>query len=118
MATRFNKVSVLLAVIALFIGFAGNALAGDYEGKWILNDTNGAPFEATLSKDGTASGTHKDAMKHGTWKEEDGAAVIHWNTGWTTRIAKQGNKYVKSAFKPGASLQDTPTNTSEARKKK
>lgn len=118
MATKLNKVSVLLAVIAMCIGFSGNALAGGYGGKWMLNDTNGAPFEITLKKDGTATGTHKDTMKHGTWKEEDGAAVIHWDTGWTTRIAKDGDKYVKTAFKPGASLSDTPTNTSEAKKKK
>jgi len=117
MVTKFNKFSVLLPVIALFMGVSSNVLAGEYGGSWLLNDTNGSPFEITLSKDGTASGTHKDTMKHGTWKEGDGAAVIHWNTGWTTRIAKQGDKYVKSAFKPGASLSDTPTNTSEARKK-
>lgn len=118
MSTKFNKVSILLAVIALFIGVSSSVLAGEYGGSsWMLNDTDGKPFEITLSKDGTATGTHKDTMKQGTWKEEDGAAVIHWNTGWTTRIAKQGDKYVKTAFKPGASPSDTPTNTSEAKKK-
>jgi carbon monoxide dehydrogenase subunit G len=117
MATRFNKISVLLATIALFLGVSGIALAGEYEGSWILNDTDGKPFQATLNQDGTATGTHKDTMKQGTWKEENGAAVIQWNTGWTTRIAKQGDKYVKTAFKPGAPLTATPTNTSEAKKK-
>ena len=117
MITKFNKNAFLLAVFALFIGVSGIALAGQYEGSWLLKDTQGNPFEATLSKDGTASGTHGDAMKHGTWKEVDGAVVIHWNTGWVTRIAKQGDKYVKSAFKPGASLTEKPTNTSEAKKK-
>ena len=92
-------------------------MASEYEGSWMLNDTNGKPFEITLSKDGTATGTHKDTMKQGTWKEEDGAAVIHWNTGWTTRIAKEGDKYVKTAFKPGAPLTGTPTNSSEAKRK-
>jgi len=117
MATKFNKVSVLIAVITFFIGISSSVVAGEYEGSWILNDTHGSPFEVTLSKDGTASGTHGDAMKHGTWKETDGAVVIHWNTGWTTRIAKDGNKYVKMAFKPGASLTDSPTDTSEAKRK-
>ena len=117
MATNFNKVSVLMVGFMLFIGVSGSVLAGEYDGSWMLNDTNGKPFEVTLNKDGTASGTHNTSMKDGTWKEEDGAAVIHWNTGWTTRIAKQGNKYVKTAFKPGSSLSDKPTNTSDAKKK-
>jgi hypothetical protein len=118
MATKFSKVSAFLAVIALLVGFSSSALAGGYGGTWKLKDTNGDPFEITLSKDGTATGTHKDTMKHGTWLEADGTAVIHWDTGWTTRIAKQGHKYVKTAFKPGAALSDTPTNTSEAKRKK
>lgn len=57
------------------------------------------------------------SMKHGTWKEADGAVLISWKTGWTTRIAKQGDKYVKTSFKPGTSITDTPTDTSEAKKK-
>lgn len=117
MVTKFNKISVLLAALTLFIGISTSALAGEYEGSWVLNDSQGNPFEATLSKDGSASGTHGDAMKHGTWKEKDGAVVIHWNTGWTTRIEKQGDKYVKTAFKPGAPLTGKPTNTSDAQKK-
>ncbi len=117
MTTRFKKVSSWLAAAALFIGICGAALASEYEGSWMLTDTDGKPFEITLNKDGTATGTHKDTMKQGTWKEEDGAAVIHWNTGWTTRIAKEGDKYVKTAFKPGVPTSGRPANTSEARKK-
>lgn len=117
MIFRFKGFSVLLTVLAIFAAFSGNAMAGQYEGTWQLDDSDGKPFKANLDKDGTASGTHGTAMKHGTWKEENGAVVIHWNTGWTTRIEKKGNKYVKTAFKPGASLTDTPTNTSEAVKK-
>lgn len=117
MMANFNRFSVLLAVMALFISISHNVIAGEYEGSWLLDDSHGKPFEAILSKDGTASGTHGDAMKHGTWKEENGAVVIHWNTGWTTRIEKNGDKYVKTAFKPGTSLTDKPTDTSEAIKK-
>ncbi|GBG14065.1 poly(A) polymerase I [Novimethylophilus kurashikiensis] len=116
MRARLRKVAAF-AGMAVLIGLSGSVLAGDFEGKWLLDDTSGNPFEAVLSSDGTASGTHGDSMKHGTWKEENGAAVIHWNTGWTTRIFKQGNKYMKEAFKPGASLTDKPTNTSGASKK-
>jgi hypothetical protein len=118
MLIKFNKVSLFLAAISLVMSVSTAVLAGEYSGtSWLLNDTNGDPFEITLSKDGTAAGTHQDAMKHGTWKEGDGAVVINWNTGWTTRITKQGDKYVKTAFKPGVALSGTPTNSSEARKK-
>ena len=117
MINKPKLISTSLTIIALLIGISGNAIAGEYEGKWLLNDTNGKPFEAIFSKDGTASGTHGDAMKHGTWKEENGAIVIHWKTGWTTRIEKKGDKYVKTAFKPGALLTDTPSDTSDAIKK-
>ena len=103
--------------LTLVLGMSSNVMAGEYDGSWLLYDTHGGAFEATLSQDGTASGTHVDSMKHGTWKEVDGAVVISWKTGWTTRIAKQGEKYIKSSFKPGTIVTDTPTDTSEAKKK-
>lgn len=117
MITKSNKFSVSLTLVALLISISGSVMAGEYEGKWLLNDSHGKPFEAIFSKDGTASGTHGDAMKHGTWKEANGAIVIHWDTGWATRIEKKGDKYVKTAFKPGASLADMPVDTSDAIKK-
>lgn len=101
----------------MFISISSNARAGEYEGSWQLYDTHGGGFEATLNKDGSASGTHGDSMKHGTWKEMDGAVVISWKTGWTTRIAKEGKKYIKTSYKPGTSITDAPTDTSEAKKK-
>ena len=116
MINIFSKCATLISIV-LFFGIASNVMAGDYEGSWLLYDTHGGGFEATLSKDGRASGTHGDSMKHGTWKEVDGAVVISWTTGWTTRIAKQGDKYVKTSFKPGTTITDAPTDTSEAKKK-
>jgi len=49
----------------------------------------------------------------GTWTEADGAAVIKWDTGWTTKIMKQGDGYKKEAFKADG----TSANTSDAQKK-
>lgn len=118
MRAKRNNFFTLITAILFLICFSNIVAAGEFEGSWILDDSNGKPFEATFSHDGKASGTHGDAMKHGTWKEENGAAVIHWTTGWTTRIEKKGDKYVKTAFKPGASLTGAPTNTSSAVKTK
>lgn len=92
------------------------AFAGEFEGHWQLRDSNGSPFEIWLHPDGTADGTHNDAMKHGTWAQDGGAAVIHWTTGWTTRIAKDANGYSKTAYKPGTTPADKPSNSSEAKK--
>ncbi len=116
MINRISKFATLISIVML-LGISNNVLAGEYEGSWLLYDTHGGSFEALLSKDGSASGTHGDSMKHGTWKEVDGAVVISWKTGWTTRIAKQGDHYVKTSFKPGTTVTDTPTDTSEAKKK-
>jgi hypothetical protein len=35
------------------------------------------------------------------WKEEGNAAVITWDTEWTTKITKEGDKYMKAALKDG-----------------
>ena len=53
-----------------------------------------------------------------TWKEEGDSAVITWNTGWTTKITREGNRYVKEAYRKGQSLTAAPANTSDAEKAK
>jgi hypothetical protein len=54
----------------------------------------------------------------GTWKEEGNAAVITWNTGWTTKITKEGNQYKKTAYRKGQALDAPPTNSSDAERAK
>lgn len=107
-----------LSTLGFTLGFSGNLLAGEFDGTWDLSDTQGKPYTAILSKDGTASGTHGDSMKHGTWSQENGAAVIHWKTGWTTRIEKQGDHFVKKAYKPGSVLTGKPDSVAPAVKQK
>lgn len=117
MIRNFRNTFARVSAIVLLVGFSNISFAGEYEGSWLLYDTHGGGFEANLDKNGTASGTHGDAMKHGTWKEVDNAAVIHWNTGWITKISKQDGKYIKTAYKPGTEVTDKPVDTSEAKKK-
>ena len=124
MGTRLTKIATSLVAAAFVIGLSGAALAAGFEGMWKVKDSKGNPFEITLNADFTASGTlktHKEKEAEmegmtGTWKEQDGAAEIHWDTGWTTRIVKEGDAYKKSAFKPDAPLSGPPTNTSDAEK--
>jgi len=54
----------------------------------------------------------------GTWKEEGNAAVITWNTGWTTKITKEGNQYKKTAYRKGQALDAPPANSSDAERAK
>ena len=109
---RTIRTTVLAAfVVSAATAFA--ALAGsDFEGVWAVKDTDGKPFDITLSADGKATATLEEDMT-GTWTEADGAAVIKWDTGWTTKIMKQGDGYKKEAFKADG----TSANTSDAQKK-
>jgi len=112
--SKIAKVAVA-AVVACFTLAAASigAFAGsEFEGTWAVKNTDGKPFEITLSADGNATATMENMA--GTWKEKDGTAVISWNTGWTTKIAKEGDHYVKTAFKKGES---EPANSSDAVKK-
>ena len=115
MKTTFRKFANMVSIV-LCLGFSGMAMAGEYDGSWLLYDTHGKGFEATLNADGSASGTHGKDMKYGNWKEVDGAAVVTWKTGWTTRISKEGDKYIKTSYKPGTTVGDAPTDSSEAKK--
>ena len=116
MIKKLAEKSARWLLSVLVASLAGLAHAGEFDGHWQLWDTKGQPFEVTLSAGGKADGTHNDAMKHGTWSQEGDAAVIHWDTGWTTRIARQGQSYVKTAYKPGTTPADPPTNHSEAKR--
>jgi hypothetical protein len=114
-----RNVSRVTATTACFIGMMSLAslAASALEGVWKVKDTAGQPFEITLSSNGVAEATRGEGMT-GTWKEEGNAAVITWNTGWTTKIMKAGNQYKKTAYRKGQALDSPPANSSEAEKAK
>ena len=90
--------------------------ASQFEGVWKVQDTSGKPFQITLSADGSAKADRAGDGLTGTWKEDGGAAVIKWDTGWTTKITKEGDKYKKTAYDKDNPLDGPPTNSSEAEK--
>jgi hypothetical protein len=113
-----RKAIIVALMAASLIGaaiFGGAPAASSFEGVWRVKDTAGHPFEITLSSGGAAKATRGEGMT-GTWKEQDDSAVITWSTGWTTKITKQGDQYVKAAYRKGQSLTATPANTSDAEK--
>ena len=108
--------TALVAGLAILIASVASFAASEFEGVWTVKNNKGDPFEITLAADGKATSTLPEDPK-GTWKEEGSAAVISWDSGWTIKLAKEGDKFVKTAFKKGAPLDGPPTNTSDAVKK-
>ena len=118
--TRIAKftTTIFTAIVALTMASVASFAASEFEGTWSVTDTSGKAFEITLASDGTAKANRSSEGMTGTWKEEGTAAVIKWNTGWTTMISKDGNKYTKAAFKKGEPTDGKPVNSSPAEKTK
>jgi hypothetical protein len=105
------RTAFFAAVIGAATAFAALA-ASPFEGTWSVTDTDGKAFDITLGADGKATSTHPKEMT-GTWTEDGGAAVVKWNSGWTTKIVKDGDGFKKEAFKADGS----PASSSAATKK-
>jgi carbon monoxide dehydrogenase subunit G len=108
----------LTAAVVLAMSAVSSLAASQFEGRWNVADTAGKSFEITLAGDGSAKANRDAEGMAGTWKEEGSAAVITWDTGWTTKISKDGDKYTKSAFKKGDPMDGKPANSSAAEKVK
>jgi hypothetical protein len=102
--TRFlTRATAAFAAIALAIVLtcASGLAASGFVGKWKVQDSKGESFTIWLSDDGTAKGDRSGEGLSGTWKEEGNAAVITWDSDWTTKITKEGDTYKKTAFEKG-----------------
>jgi hypothetical protein len=103
------------AMLANFLSLvsteAPNLAESQFCGTWQVEDTEGNSFAITLFPSGTAEADRDGEGMSGNWNEEDQSAVIEWDTGWTTKITKTGEGFVKTAYDRTASI---PTNTSEA----
>ena len=108
--------AVFIAALALVMTTFASLGASQFEGTWKVTDTSGKAFEITLGSDGSAKANRTAEGMTGTWKEEGTAAIITWDTGWTTKILKEGDNYTKAAFKKGEPTTGKPTNTSAAEK--
>ena len=111
---RLAAVFVAPIFVAAFL--VGAALAATaFEGTWKTQDTKGNAFEIVLSADGKAKGNRAEEGLTGTWKVDGNSALITWDSGWMTKIVKEGNQFKKLAFEKGAS-DGTPTHTADAQK--
>jgi hypothetical protein len=104
MRTGFlSRATAAFAAIAFALVLAGTAgfAAEGFIGKYKTTDTDGKPFTIWLSDNGSAKGDRANEGLQGMWKEEGSAAVITWDSGWVTKITKDGDKYTKTAEKDG-----------------
>jgi len=118
---KIAKATAMIMAAALALSIAACSppdAKSDMAGTWKVSDTSGAPFEIVLGADGTATADRSGEGLSGTWKEDNGSAVITWSEGWTTKIAKEGDAYKKMAWDKGLSTDSPPTNTSDAEKVK
>ena len=101
--TRFlARTTAGFAALALAVVLSVSAFAAEgFVGKYQTVDTEGQKFTIWLSEDGSAKGDRADEGLQGMWKEEGNAAVITWDTGWVTKLAKNGDAFTKTAMKDG-----------------
>ena len=100
-AVRKSIIGAFAVAAALALSTSASLADHHFSGTWKVKDTSGADFEIMLGKDGKASANRGKEGMHGKWEEKDGAAVITWDSGWTTKIAKDGEHYKKTAYEDG-----------------
>ncbi len=114
MSSLSKQGSAMLSSFMNLVGSGEENLSGSpFAGTWLVKDTSGDPFEITLFASGLAEANRASEGMSGTWVEEGPSAVITWDTGWTTKITRTGDAYVKTAYDQTAAA---PTNTSNAEK--
>lgn len=105
------------AMLSSFLALIGARDAdldeSEFAGTWVVEDSNGEPFEIVLSASGNAEASRAGEGMSGTWDRDGVSAVIAWDTGWTTKITRTGDGYTKTAYDTTAA---SPTNTSAAEK--
>ncbi len=107
-----GKVAAIAAAAILAIALAScSGSDSGWVGKYKTSDTQGNPMEITLSDDGTATGTRENENLTGSWKDGGDTVEITWGENWTTKLAKDGDKYTKTAYKDGT--QDGETVSAE-----
>ena len=112
MATNKTMSMGVIAAMALALS-TGAAFADHFVGTWKVKDSGGKDFQIVVAKDGSATADRSGEGMKGNWAEEGDAVTITWDTGWKTKIAKDGAGYKKTAYEG-----DTEKSTSAAEKEK
>jgi hypothetical protein len=111
--SRKIMMGVIAAAAALAMSTGASLADHHFTGTWNVKDSAGKDFQIVLAKDGTASADRSGEGMKGKWTEEGDAVTITWDTGWKTKIAKDGDGYKKTAYEG-----DTEKSSSAAEKAK
>ena len=111
--TKSRTIAMGIVAAAALALSTGAAFADHFVGTWKVKDSAGKDFEIVVAKDGTASADRSGEGLTGKWTEEGDAVTITWDTGWKTKIAKDGEGYKKTAYEG-----DTEKSSSAAEKAK
>ena len=101
MTTNRTMSMGVIAAMALALS-TGAAFADHFVGTWKVKDSGGKDFQIVVAKDGSATADRSGEGMKGTWAEEGDAVTITWDTGWKTKIAKDGAGYKKTAYEGDA----------------
>ena len=89
-------------------------LLRQFAGRWQITDDNGVTASFfSLTGDLRASKSHAPDVT-AQWDIVGDEVRITWSDGWRDIVRRQGSGYVKVAFKPGTSWDDSPANTQHA----
>lgn len=94
--TRTMAMGIVAAAALALSGAA--AFAEHFVGTWKVKDSSGKDFQIVLAKDGSASADRSGEGLKGKWADEGDAVTITWDSGWKTKIAKDGEGYKKTAY--------------------
>ena len=106
-------ISVVLAV-ALATAFSAIA-AGKFDGTW-SGVINGQSIEMVI--DGAKATTSSSGLgaSVGSVTEQDGTAVIKWESGGTSVVSKEGEGYMARYYAAGTPLDGNPDLSAELKK--
>lgn len=114
---KLNRWGLGFATAALLtLTSIGAGFAADWAGQYLTEDSKGNAFTITLSEGGKAAGEKQGHGLEGTWSDAGDAAVIKWTTGWTTKLSKEGDGLMKTAYRPGTPMTGEPASTVSAKR--
>ncbi len=105
-------VHVVATVVTM--AFASAAFAADsFDGTWKLTSSAG---EAVITVDGDKATSDVKGAESGSVAEQDGSAVITWDSGMVSVISSEGDGYVAKTYAKGVPLDGEPAMTFSAAK--
>ena len=111
--TKSRTIAMGIVAAAALALSTGAAFADHFVGTWKVKDSAGKDFQIVVAKDGTATADRSGEGMTGKWAEEGDSVTITWDTGWKTKIVKDGDGFKKTAYEG-----DTEKSTSAAEKVK